>query len=187
MKSSDFLHHGTAPGYPVNIEYKGVFDMQDLYESIAQFFHEKKYKFYELFQRQRSPSPFGKEVKYHFMAERNIEHYYKWIVNITLETYDMQEVEVVLKNGHKKKMAKGRVWIQIKGKVETDYDKAWEHSAFLAHLKSFYNKYVIRRVYEGVWWDEMYYNLVLKLHSLVKERLKMMSEVSEHRHFSRTH
>ncbi len=99
----------------------------------------------------------------------------------------MTEVEVVLKNGHKKKMNKGRLWVQLYGGVETDYEKIWEHNAFLAYLKSFYNKYVVRKRYEGVWWDELYYNIVLKLHSLIKERLKMTSEGYEHRHFSRTH
>ena len=41
--------------------------------------------------------------------------------------------------------------------------------------------------HEGVWWDEMYYNIVLRVHALLKERLKMTSEVYEHRHFDRTH
>ena len=37
---------------------------------------------------------------------------------------------------------------------------------------------------EGVWWDSMYYKVFLKLHSLVKERLKMESEGYEHRAFA---
>ncbi len=99
----------------------------------------------------------------------------------------MHDVEVVLRNGAKKKMTKGRIWVQLWGVIETDYHKLWEKSAFLAHLKSFYNKYVIRKRLEGVWWDEMYYNIVLVLHALIRERLKMAAEVYEHRHFDRTH
>ena len=87
----------------------------------------------------------------------------------------------------KKKMTKGRIWVQLSGKVETDYEKIWEKSAFLAQLKSFYNKYIMKKRYEGVWWDELYYNIVLSLHALIKERLKMTSEGYETRHHSRVH
>ena len=99
----------------------------------------------------------------------------------------MHDVDVVAKDGTKKKMAKGKIWIQLYGEVVHDPHKEWEKTAFMAHLKSFYNKYVIRKRSESVWWDEMYYNVFLQLHALIKERLKMTSEVYEHRHFDRTH
>ena len=187
MKPEDFIHNAEAPTHTVYIQYKGVMDFQDLYESIADFFRQKKFKFYEKQQRLRKPGPFGSEILYQFEARRKVEDYYEWIVHITIETFDMHDVDVVLKDGTKKKMTKGRIWIQLSGNVETDYEKVWERSAFLAHLKSFYNKYIIRKRFEGIWWDELYYNIVLKLHALIKERLKMMSEGYEHRHFSRVH
>lgn len=187
MKPEDFIHLPEAAISPHYIQYKGIFDMQDLYESIVDFFHKKKFKFYEKQQRHRKPGPFGAEILYEFEAKREVEEYYEWVVNVNIETFDMHEVDVVLKNGTKKKMNKGRIWVQIVHKVVTDYEKIWEKSAFLAHLKSFYNKYIVRKKYEGVWWDELYYNIVLQLHALIRERLKMASEEYEHRHFSRTH
>lgn len=186
-KVEDFLHNVEAPTPPVYIQYKGIFDMQDLYEAIADFFRQKKFKFYEIQQRLRRPSPFGAEILYQFRATRKVEDYYEWIVNITIETFDMHDIEVVLKNGTKKKMTKGRLWVQMFGTVMTDYEKIWEKSAFLAQLKSFYNKYVIRKKYEGIWWDELYYKIVLRLHALIKERLKMASEGYETRHHSGVH
>ena len=188
MKPKDFIHHAKmGTGAPVYVQYKGIMDMQDLYESIADFFHQKKFKFYEKQQRLRKPGPFGVEVLHQFEAKREVEDYYEWAVHINIETFDMHDVDVVAKDGTKKKMAKGRIWIQLWGEIETDHHKLWEKSAFLAHLKSFYNKYVIRKRYEGVWWDELYYNIVLQLHALIRERLKMTAEVYEHRHFDRTH
>ena len=106
---------------------------------------------------------------------------------MTIETFDMHDIEVVLKDGTKKKMAKGRLWIQISHSVMTDYEKIWEKSAFLAHLKSFYNKYIVKKKFEGVWWDELYYKIVMRLHALIKERLKMASEGSEFRHMGGVH
>jgi len=187
MKPEDFLHNVEAPTMTVYVQYKGVFDMQELYETIADFFRQKKFKFYEKQNRLRRPSPFGAELAHNFEARRKVEDYYEWVVNVNIETFDMRDVEVVLKDGTKKKMAKGRIWIQLYGSCNVDYEKIWEKSAFLAHLKSFYNKYIIKKKYEGVWWDELYYKIVLKLHALLKERLKMMSEEYEHRHFAGVH
>ena len=46
-KVEDFIHFPEAStGNPVYVQYKGIFDMQDLYESIADFFRQKKFKFY---------------------------------------------------------------------------------------------------------------------------------------------
>jgi hypothetical protein len=186
-KPGDFIHMPSAGTTPIYIQYKGLFDMEDVYQSIADFFKQKKFRFYEKQQRHRRPGPFGPEVLYQFEAQRDVEDYYKWYVYITIETFDMQEVEVIQKDGKKKKMTKGKFWAQLHGVVETDYAKYWEKSAFLAHLKSFYNKYVVRKRYEGIWWDEMHYNIVIRLHALIKERLKMTSEVYEHRYYSRIH
>ena len=182
-----FIHNSTASTPPVYVEFKGVMDFDDLYQSIAEFFKQKKFKLYEKQQRLRRPGPFGAEILYSFEAIREVEEYYQWVVKINIETFDMHDVDVVLKDGTKKKMTKGRIWMHMYGVCETDYAKIWENTAFLAHLKGFYNKYIVRKKFEGVWWDELYYNIVLKLHSLIKERLHMLSEVNEHRHFSRTH
>ena len=147
-KVGDFIHYPDIGTPPVYVQYKGIFDMQDIYESIADFFRQKKFKFYETQQRLRKPGPFGSEILYQFKATRKVEEYYEWVVNITIETFDMHDVEVVLKDGKKKKMAKGRIWIQILGKVEMDYEKRWEKSAFLAQLKGFYHKYIIKKTIE---------------------------------------
>ena len=187
MDTTDFIHSAEIPSRTAYIQYKGIFDMQDLYESIADFFSQKKFKFYEKQQRHRRPGPFGAEILYQFEANRAIEEYYKWFVYVTIETFDMHEIEVLMKDGSKKKMMKGRIWIQLYGQVDTDYHKVWERNYWLAVLKGFYNKYVIRKEYEGVWWDELQYKIVLRLRALITERLKMSSEVNETRHHSGVH
>ena len=186
-KPEDFIHFPEASTTSFYIQYKGIWDMRDLYQAIADFFRQKKFKFYETQQRLRKPSPFGAELLYQFEARRRVEEYYEWVVNVNMETFDEHEVEVILRDGKKKKMTKGRLWIQILGRVETDYEKLWEKSAFLAHLKSFYNKYIVKKRFEAVWWDELQYRIAHRLHALIKERLKMLSEVSESRHMAGVH
>jgi len=187
MKPDDFIHLPELGTPAIYIQYKGILDMQDLYDAIADFFRQKKFKFYEKQHRLRRPSSFGAEHNYIFEARRKVEDYYEWIVYVNIETFDMHDIEVVLKDGTKKKMTKGRIWVQLYGNCVTDYEKVWEKSAFLAHLKGFYNKYIVKKKFEGVWWDELYYKIVLRLHALIKEHLKMVSEGYEHRHFAGVH
>ena len=187
MKPEDFIHLPEMSTPFVYLQYKGILDMQDVYETIADFFRQKKFKFYERQQRLRRPGPFGAEILHQFEAVRKVEEYYQWIVKINIETFDMHDVDVVLKDGTKKKMTKGRIWVQLSGVVEMDYEKIFEKNAFLAHIKGFYNKYIIKKKIEGVWWDELYYKIVLRLHALLKERLKMLSEGFESRHMSGVH
>ena len=165
------------------LQYKGVWDMQDLYEFVASFFHRHKFKFYELRYIYKKPGPFGTENYHIWEATRKVEEYYKFTIRIFLHTFDEQNVEVVMKDGSKKIYSKGRLWIQFRGSIETDYEGKWEENAFYANLRNFYHKYVIWKKLEAIWWDNMYYKIFLKLQSLIKERLKMESEGYEHRHF----
>ena len=172
-----------VPAYTSYFQYKGVWDMQDLYEFAASFFHRQKYKFYEKRWIQKRPGPFGPEIYYIWEAVKNVEEYYRFVINLFLHTYDTQDVEVIMKDGTKRIFTKGRLWIQFSGKVEMDYEKRWQENSFYANLRNFYHKYVVFRKIEAIWWDNMYYNTFLKLQSLVKERLKMESEGYEHRYF----
>ena len=175
--------HKELPVFINYMQYKGVWDMQDLYEFIASFFSRHKYKFYEKRLIQKRPGPFGPEIYYIWEATKNEEEYYKFKINLFLHTFDTQDVEVVMKDGTKRTFTKGRLWVQFRGSVEMDYDQRWEESAFYANLRNFYHKYIIWKKIEAIWWDKMYYTIFLKLQSLFKERLKMESEGYEHRYF----
>jgi len=87
----------------------------------------------------------------------------------------------------KKTMTKGKLLIGISGKVTLDYEKKWENSMFFLHLRTFYHNYIIKKHMEGVWWDQFYYKIILKLHSILKERVKMESSEYEHRYASGVH
>lgn len=165
------------------IQYKGVWDMQDLYEFLAGFFSSRKFKFYELRYITKFPGPFGPETYYVWQAKRDNDEYTKNIVDIFLHTYDTQDIEVTMKDGSKRTFSKGRMWVQLKARVEFDYEKRWDESAFYANLRNFYHKYVIFKKIGAVYWDSLQYTVFYKLHSLIKERLKMESDSYEHRYF----
>jgi|TARA_B100001971_G_C18054902_1_gene464752 hypothetical protein len=172
------------PYYTMFIKYKGVWDMQDLYESMADFFRNQKFKFYETINWHKSPSPFGARRRYEWEAIKNVEEYYRFELDIRFETHDVHDVEIKTKDGSKKTFTKGRIWVQIRGRVLTDYGKNWEDSSFYAQLRNFYHKYVIQKKIEGDWQDTIYYNVMNPLHNLIQQRLKMETEEYEHREFT---
>lgn len=185
MKPEDF--YLTCPFPTSYIQYKGVWDMQDLVETMVDFFRLQKFKFRELHYVHKTPSPFGRERKYIWQAWRHVEDYYKFFVDIYMHTYDAKDVEVKLLDGSKKIYTKGRLWLQIVGQVEVDYEKKWEGNAFYAQLRNFYQKYVVQKKFEAIWWDELHYKVCNRLRNLVQQRLKMESEEYEHRYFAGVH
>ena len=77
------------------IRHSGIWDMQDLYESIADFFRRRKYKFHERVYKHKHPSPFGVERQYIWEAERKESDYVQFHYDVYIHTYDAHDVEVV--------------------------------------------------------------------------------------------
>ena len=182
MKPEDFFIPDT-PSFTTYLQYKGVWDMQDLYEFVASYFHRIKFKFYEARYIQKRPGPFGPETYYVWNAERAVEEYFSYHIGIFLHTFDTQDVEVVMKDGSNRIFTKGRLWIQFRGNAKFDYERKFEEKAFYANLRNFFHRYVVHKKIESVWWDQMYYDVYLKLQPLVKERLRMESRSFEYRDY----
>ncbi|MBL7054509.1 hypothetical protein ISS05_02015 [Candidatus Woesearchaeota archaeon] len=168
------------------IQYKGVWDWDDLYNTIADFFRNQKFKFNEVFYKHK-PTPFGGEKQIGYIATKKVEDYYQYKVDMFIHTYDTREVEVKMKDGSKKIFTKGRIWIQIMGDVNADYEGKWEDNTFYVRLREFYHKYVVFKKIGAIWWDEMHYKVTGKLRNVIMQRLKMEAEQYEHRYFAGVH
>ena len=176
---SAMLHLGMATLY---VQHKGVWDMDDLLKTIADFMTGQKFKFYEKMQRHRHPGPFGVERYYVLEGVRHIDEYQQWRFWVRLETFDEHDVEVVQKDGTKKMMAKGRLWIQMSGMLDLDYDKRWGRSWFSLNLRKFFNHYIVYRKAALPWWDKVYYTFLIRLQGVIIERLKMEGRGNEERY-----
>jgi len=163
------------------IRHKGIWDMQDLYESMTDWFRKRKYKFHEKVYKHKHPSPFGVERQYVWEAERKETDYIQFNYNIYVHTYDAHDVEVVMADKSKKMFTKGRIWIELKGDVVSDWEKRWADKSFYSKLKAFYNKYVIMRNFTKGWIPKMRYEMY-ELQTMIKKRLKMEADEYEHRH-----
>ncbi|MBW2980838.1 hypothetical protein KY360_05470 [Candidatus Woesearchaeota archaeon] len=185
MKAKDVYGGMDTP--TVYIRYKGIWDMQDLYQSMVDYFRRKKYKFYERVYKHKHPSPFGIERQYMWRATRKESEYLQFQIDIYYHTYDAHDIEVVMADSTKKTFTKGRIWMEFTGKVIYDWEKRWQDNVFYAELKNFFDKYIIRKKMEHMWWDQLWYREIHKLHEIVKEKLKMESQEYEHRFWTGVH
>jgi len=171
---------------PVYIRKTGIWDMQDLYESIAEFFRQRKFKFHERIYKHKRPSPFGVERQYTFEAEKKENEYIAFRYDIYVHTYDAHDIEVVDNNGNKRQFTKGRIWIELRADMITDWEKHWSHSRFYRELKNFFNKYIIKNNMVMGWETTQRYQLY-ELHAMIKNKLKMEADEYEHMHYGGIH
>ena len=163
------------------IKYRGVWNYDDLYAHAVNWFRERKFKFHERLNEHVSSSvhgvanPFGAEAKIQWEAERKETEYFQPWINVYLHSYDVHPVDVVVKGKKNEKFVKGRIWIELRGRLVFDFERKGEESKFTFGLRNFYQKYIIRKKIEHKWWlklqDEMY-----ELHNLLKESLQMEND-----------
>jgi hypothetical protein len=172
---------------PPHIRFKGVWDMQDLYEFMINYLKEKKYKFHEKSYKHKHPSPFGVERQYVWQAEQVRDDVYKFLINVYIHTYDAQDIQVKMKDGTIKTYTKGRIWIEFNGGVEMFEDKRWSSKKFWGNLRIFLNNYILRKKHGWDIWDVLCYREVQKLVWLTRRRLKMEYDEFEQKNWTGVH
>lgn len=171
----------------IYIKYKGVWDMQELYEQSIEWFRKRKYKFQEKVYKHKHPSPYGVERQYLWEATRKETEMIEWAIRVYIHTYDAQNIDVVMPDGSKKVMTKGRIWIELTGNGELDFEKRWNKSKFYANLMSFYHKYIFARETLDKWWDVLWYREIHRLHYWMLNILKSQTQEFEHRFWTGVH
>jgi hypothetical protein len=171
-----------SPTPPTHLRFSGVWDMQDLYEAISNWFRMRKYEFHERSYKHKHPSPFGVERQYVWEAIRRETEYVLVHYDVYMHEYDSYDLEVTMKDGSKKVFTKGRLWAEIKVQIRFDHEKRWNESPFYYQLKDFYNKYVLRkRFMQG--WSPKFRTETFALQALMRERLKMEHQSYAHRYY----
>jgi len=176
------MYDVAIPTPPFHIRFTGVWDMQDLYECMVNWFRMKKYKFQEKNYKHKHPSPFGVERQYVFDASKEETEYISVNYTVYMHEYDAHDVEVTMKDGSKRVFTQGRLWAELKVEVRYDPKKRWNENKFFFYLKDFYNKYIIlKRFMEG--YAPKFRTEVFELHALMRERLYMEHQAFGYRYF----
>jgi hypothetical protein len=172
---------------PLHVRFKGVWDMQDLYEFMANYFKERKYKFYEKIYKHKHPSPYGVERQYCWHAETDVDDVYVYNIDVYMHTYDAHDIEVKTKEGNIRTFTKGRIWIELICHIKMYENHSWLKNRLWANLRIFLNNYIMRKKHGWDSWDVIYYRDVHKLVWLIRRRLKMEYDEYEQKYWTGVH
>ncbi|MBI2550259.1 hypothetical protein HYV83_03705 [Candidatus Woesearchaeota archaeon] len=156
--------------YPHRIKYRGVFDLDGLYKTMALWFKEKRFELHERLFKSKPP-----ELEVRWEAERKRTNYARELVFVHMHMWGDYDVEVI-KNGQKKRMVNVRMIITITGDIEAPYSDIfgrprWNASNIERRLHALMFKWVMYRELTGLYWDQLYYELY-SLNNRIKEFLK---------------
>jgi hypothetical protein len=154
------------------IRYRGIFDMERLYKALHNWAVEREYEFVEN-RYKNSWRVAGAEVEIEWTLYRDINEFMRNEIKVIFHIWDYKEVDVV-KDGKKKKMSTGRMYILFDGDLIFDYNDRWSDTKFKRIIRDWYIRNVVRKYIGDVWWDRLWY-YGNKLQQEAKKALEMES------------
>jgi hypothetical protein len=177
---------GSVPIAPLRIRYKGTWDMQDFYESVINHMRERKWKFQEKVYKHKHPSPFGAERQYVWYFEQLVDDFVKVAIDVYIHTYDAHEFETVTKNGERKLLTEGKIWVQGKVFFSWNVDDRWEKNSWYAELRKFLvSRILVKKNMLG--YAPRYRSELVDLHQFIMNRLKLESRAGEYPYITGVH
>jgi len=158
---------------PLDIRYKGIYDLDGIYKLMRQWFDDRKYDFMENVYKDKAASPFGNEVEHNMTPELKVNEFIKFHIKIVTKFYDYKDFEAEI-DGKKKMVSDGRFFIKLSADIEFDYENRFK-TPFQKKLLFFLIKTLLVRYYEFKYYDKLTYD-IYDLHAKLKKFIKMESE-----------
>ena len=161
--------------FPHRIKYRGIFDLDDLYKTMALWFKNRRYELHERLFKSKPP-----EMEMRWEGERKRTSYILEKITVHVHMWGDYDVEVIV-NGRKKKMVNVRMIITINGGIYTQGSKEyadifgkprWTATNIERKIVNLMNNWVMHREIGGLYEDRLYYELY-DLYGTIKEKLKM--------------
>lgn len=124
-----------TPSSGIRIRHKGVFDLDRLYSEVKGWIGDNSYDFQEKEHSDKGKDK-GREIKYVFLAEKDVTSYFRYHIEITFE---FNEINPMSEN-----LVSGNAQVTIHSKLEMDYKNHWSPNPVSNFFFNFYNKYVIK-------------------------------------------
>lgn len=159
------------------ILFKGIFDFDELYRTLHDWFNFRGYTMHETKYKLKSKDT-GKEKEIKWEAWRKVTDFIKAWFKVHIQVWNIEPIEVV-KNGEKKILTKARLYIQVNGFVEVDYDDRFEGSKLKQALKDFLVSFIIKGKIDSMWGDKVQF-MQYKVLDLIKQSLDMQIKGNEH-------
>jgi len=165
-----------APG-PEMIIFKGIFDFDELYKTMHDWFNFRGYTFHEVKFKKKSKDT-GYEIELIWCPWRKVTDFLKYRFNVHVLIFNVEKIEVI-KNNQKKELMKGRMFMEVKAFLEADYSDRFEGSKLKKGIRQFIISYVLKRKIDTMWGDKLEFKQYEFL-NVVKECLDMQIKGNEH-------
>ena len=116
-----------------------VFNFDKLYKTMKSWFDDHDYDFHEK-EHTEKDKPLGREILIKWVAEREVDDYAKFIIEVKFFIENFTEIE-----GANKCDLELKFW----ARVELDYKNAWQTNRLYKFLFWFRNNFLIRKKIEN--------------------------------------
>ena len=156
------------------LKYKGVFDFDNLFETIYDWLLQHGYEVQEKVFKHKIPTPKGAEQEIEWVAWKLVTHYIKYYFTIEFKIMDLKEVEIV-KDDQKLTKSFAKIRIRITAEVRDDWQKIWQGSKFIERLGWFFKSKLYFFDVAVLHEDKLAYR-IYELQSAIKASLDMESK-----------
>lgn len=171
-----------GPGYTEHmfqgLRYKGVFDLHELYKIIHDWLTSRGYQVQESKYKSIALPDGGKERSFDWNAHRKGNEFLMLHITIHFQVQDLHEIEVE-RNGEKKKLTQGRLFIRVTQDVENDFSERFAYSGFHKKVLDFLVEFMWSKKIETYWEDKQRFK-AYELVNVIKETLDFMTKGNEH-------
>lgn len=161
MSEEDVIFSG------VKVVWKGIFDLETIYKKINEWLKIKKFESIKETNYAVRIKPNGKNVEINWTATRDLDKYFRYVIEISFFVIGANEVEVE-HEGEKIKMDKGEIEVKFSAKVVRDYKNEWSGKSL---AKKVYEEFIIPKKIE--WAKIDLYDTVTSLMSELKSFLQL--------------
>lgn len=125
-----------------SMEYKGLFNLKELYSIIDDYIKVKGYDKFEPLNREDIHQE-GKDI--HIILELKKWHtdYIRKFLKLEIFFTDIKEAETEV-DGHKMRLNKGELEFLFTGYLETDWEGRWEGRPMYHFLRTIFDRYIYR-------------------------------------------
>ena len=137
----------------LEINYEGIFELDELLKAIDKNTSEKGYTKYEV-RREELVTEKGKEFYIQLEPKKSKSEYYDLILKIRIRITNLKDQEVI-KNNVKKRLQKGKINIILDAWVFTDYQSRHQQNPTFYFFRSLYDKYAKKPIHSKKHYGEV--------------------------------
>ena len=153
-----------TPKPGIIITYSGSFDLDRLYKEIKKWFKNYKYFSNEKEHKEKKQAH-GDELIFDFIAERKIDDYMKFRINLRFLMINVKKLN--------KDSYIGDVHGNLIGFIELDYNNKFQYNPIKKFFFFIYNNLIIKNKLENHY-EVKLYNEVIALEDLIKKHLGLI-------------